>query len=179
MDPTFLAELEAFKRDILALCRTLLRKRSDLEDAVQEVLFQALRSRPRLAEGTPIKAWLRTLTVQTIFNLNRKRHDMPVEALDLQQDDMPLEKELHLEQSYDSVLKDPDRIVSALGGRLRQAVLELNDAERTVFLLRSLCEMKYQEIARLLNAPLGSVMGNLGRARAKLRKALAEYSHEM
>jgi RNA polymerase sigma-70 factor (ECF subfamily) len=179
MDRDFLADLESFKADILALCRLLLREKRDVEDAVQEVVYQALRSRPRLPDGAPVKGWLRTLTVQTIFNLNRKRREVPAGVLEPRQDEVPLERELELEQSYESVLKDPERVVASLGGRLRRAVGELNEAERSVFLLRSLGELKYQEIARLLNVPLGSVMGNLGRARSKLRKALAEYAHDL
>jgi RNA polymerase sigma-70 factor (ECF subfamily) len=43
-----------------------------------------------------------------------------------------------------------------------------------IILLREFEELSYQEIADVLGCPAGTVMSRLGRARAKLRTALAE-----
>lgn len=179
MDASFLRQLEAFKGELIAYCRSLLWKKEDLEDALQEVILQAIRAYPRFQEGTRFKAWLFRVATNTLYNLNRKGRAVPPVEAALPGDAQDPEVELSLEDAYESVLKDPERVVSALSGELRRAVRLLNDTERTVFLLRSLCDLKYQEIAEALAIPLGSVMGNLGRARAKVRKALVECSHEV
>ncbi len=45
---------------------------------------------------------------------------------------------------------------------------------REIILLREFEELSYQEIADVLGCPAGTVMSRLGRARAKLRTALAD-----
>jgi RNA polymerase sigma-70 factor (ECF subfamily) len=176
MDAAFIREAEACRKELIAFCRTLLWKKEDLEDALQEVLLQAMRAYPRFVPGTRFKSWLFQVATHTIHNLNRRARPRPLEVRDVA---VGPEVELRLEDEYEAVLKRPERVLASLGGGLRRAVDRLNDTERTVFLLRSLCELKYQEIAETLEIPLGSVMGNLGRARAKLRQALVEFSHEV
>jgi len=177
MDAAFARELEACRTDLLAFCRALLWKKADLEDALQEVLLQAVKAYPRFTPGTRFKSWLFKVATNTVFNLNRKRGaGAPVMREAAAEE---LETELWLEEAYQAVLKNPGQVVAALGSEVRRAVERLNEIERTVLLLRSLCDLKYQEIADALAIPLGSVMGNLGRARAKLRKSLVEFSHEV
>ncbi|MCI0655762.1 MAG: sigma-70 family RNA polymerase sigma factor [Acidobacteria bacterium] len=163
--------------ELVSFCRALLWKKADLEDALQEVLLQAVKAYHRFVPGTRFKSWLFQVATNTVFNLNRKSGACPPARREASAVDPAIE--LKLEDSYEAVLKDPARVVAALRSELRRAVEELNEIERTVLLLRSMCDLKYQEIAEALGIPLGSVMGNLGRARAKLRKALVEYSHEM
>jgi RNA polymerase sigma-70 factor (ECF subfamily) len=179
MDAAFLRDLEACRHELVAFCRSLLWRKGDLEDALQEVLLQATRAFPRFREGTRFKAWLFRVAAHTVWNLNRKGRGRAPERAAPPDDPPDPDVELRLEEAYESILKEPERVLSSLGGELRRAVGLLNETERTVFLLRSLCDLKYQEIAETLEMPLGSVMGNLGRARAKLRKALVEFSHEV
>jgi RNA polymerase sigma-70 factor (ECF subfamily) len=179
MDAAFLRELGACRHELVAFCRSILWKKDDLEDALQEVLLQAVKAFPRFQEGTRFKAWLFRVATHTLWNINRKGRAGPRPGDIAPSDPQDLEVELRLEEAYEFILKDPGRIVTGLGGELRRAVELLNDTERTVFLLRSLCDLRYREIAQALAIPLGSVMGNLGRARAKLRKALVEFVHEV
>lgn len=178
MKREFLEQLEAGRMDVITICRTLLWDKCALEDAVQEVVVQALSSASRFDPRMDFRTWLRRVATYTVFGLNRRTREFRPLAVEAQQEE-DLARELGLEQAYEMVLKDPARIVSLLGKELRRALDALNDTERAVFLLRSICEMKYREIAEYLGVPLGSVMGNLGRARAKLRKTLAECSHEV
>src|SRR5207249_1950763 len=108
-----------------------------------------------------------------------KRRPAPSPRPKPESSEMNIDDELRLEDSYDGVLKDPERIVSSLGQPLRRSMEHLNETERAVFLLRGLGDLKYQDIAEALEIPIGSVMGNLARARTKLRKSLAEVPREM
>jgi RNA polymerase sigma-70 factor, ECF subfamily len=56
---------------------------------------------------------------------------------------------------------------------LRAAIQQLPVDLREIILLREYDESSYQEIAALLDCPLGTVMSRLGRARAKLRSLLS------
>jgi len=57
--------------------------------------------------------------------------------------------------------------------QVRAAVQELPVEFREVILLREYEELSYQEIARVLDCPIGTVMSRLGSARAKLRALLS------
>ena len=178
MDREFVALVSGVRGELLAVCRSLLWEKDDLEDAVQDVLVQAIQAYPRFEPGTNFKRWLFRVATLTIYNLNRKRRPVRSPAPEPEAE-LNLETELHLEDSYDSVLKDPDRILISLGDPLRRSMERLNETERAVFLLCGLGDLRYQDIAEVLEIPTGSVMGNLARARAKLRKSLAEVSREM
>ena len=57
--------------------------------------------------------------------------------------------------------------------RLAAGLKTLTDTERAVLLLRAIGGLRYREIGDSLNIPLGSVMGNLSRAREKMRAVIA------
>jgi RNA polymerase sigma-70 factor (ECF subfamily) len=57
---------------------------------------------------------------------------------------------------------------------VRSAINDLPVEFREIILLREFEELSYQEIAGVLGCPAGTVMSRLGRARGKLRTALAD-----
>jgi len=57
-------------------------------------------------------------------------------------------------------------------GSFEQAIGDLTAGQREVFLLVTLEDMRYDEVARTLNVPIGTVMSRLSRAREKLRLGL-------
>jgi RNA polymerase sigma-70 factor, ECF subfamily len=56
---------------------------------------------------------------------------------------------------------------------VRAAIQELPADFREIILLREYEDLSYQEIASVLDCPIGTVMSRLGRARAKLRPLLS------
>ena len=48
----------------------------------------------------------------------------------------------------------------------------LNGSERAVLLMRAIGDLRYREISECLGIPFGSVMGNLSRARQKMRDTI-------
>ena len=59
--------------------------------------------------------------------------------------------------------------------QIRAAIADLPELYREIIVLRDLEGFSYQEIATMLSCPAGTVMSRLGRARAKLRRALASW----
>jgi RNA polymerase sigma-70 factor (ECF subfamily) len=57
--------------------------------------------------------------------------------------------------------------------QVRAAIQELPEDFREIILLREYEDLTYQEIANVLDCPVGTVMSRLGRARAKLRVLLS------
>jgi RNA polymerase sigma factor (sigma-70 family) len=74
------------------------------------------------------------------------------------------------------LLEEPDLVLDRCDDALAGAVHELPDLQRSIFLLRSIGEFKYAEIAEILEIPIGTVMGLLSRSRERLRRQLLEYA---
>ncbi|MFQ5715405.1 MAG: sigma-70 family RNA polymerase sigma factor, partial [Candidatus Scalinduaceae bacterium] len=79
---------------------------------------------------------------------------------------------------YHEILKNPFKLLESIDKRMKDSLHKLNAAERTVFLLKSLADFSYKEIASVLEMPIGTVMSHLYRARAKLRESLCDYARE-
>jgi RNA polymerase sigma-70 factor (ECF subfamily) len=62
--------------------------------------------------------------------------------------------------------------------RLAGALAKLSAGERDVLLLAAWADLSYDELAAGLDIPLGTVRSRLSRARAKVRAALEEHSHD-
>ena len=80
--------------------------------------------------------------------------------------------------AYRKFLQQSEFLLEKMTAEIKEAILGLNQTERSVFLLRSVGEFSYEEIAGILSIPVGSVMGNLSRARGKLRDKLLTYAKE-
>jgi RNA polymerase sigma-70 factor (ECF subfamily) len=76
------------------------------------------------------------------------------------------------------LLGAPERLLGCIDEPVARAMQALAERERSALLLRALGGLAYAEIAAALAVPLGTVMTALHRARAKLRRALADYARD-
>ena len=131
--------------------RALVGERAAADDLVQDTLERAWAKLHLYRRGTDLRAWL--FTVMHNVHVNRVRATRLVDPL---QDEMP---ELTQRAQTDALeLRDLDR-----------AIARLPADQRAVLLLVTLEEMSYDEVARTLGIPIGTVMSRLSRAREKLR----------
>jgi RNA polymerase sigma-70 factor, ECF subfamily len=144
----------------------LTRDRTDAEDLVQETYLRAIRAMGRLRDDSNVKGWLFTILRNIWLNEVRQRRKAP-ELFDMEADD----KTVNL---VDEDAENPlDVYVDKLERRhVRAAIQQLPDEAREVILLREWEELSYQEIATVLDCPVGTVMSRLARARSKLRALL-------
>jgi len=148
--------------------RWQVRDDSEAEDLVQETLTKALRAFDSFEPGTNFKAWIfrilrnTFLTSRTAISNSRtvflEDHPGVIETAD---SGLTPEAEL---------LKLND--LSALQNAIDQLAPQL----REVVLLCDLEELKYREIAAVLDVPIGTVMSRLARARQVLRQILTSQT---
>jgi RNA polymerase sigma-70 factor, ECF subfamily len=145
----------------------LTHNRADAEDLVQETYVRAIRAMGRLREGSNVKGWLFTILRNIWLNELRQRHKAP-ENVDVETDE-------RTSALVDEHMKSPhDVYVGELERRhVRAAIQQLSEEAREVILLREWEELSYQEIATVLDCPVGTVMSRLARARSKLRDLLS------
>ena len=132
--------------------RALVGDRAAADDLVQDTLERAWAKLHLYRRGTDLRAWL--FTVMHNVHVNKLR---ATRATDTLEDEMP-ELAQRASQGDALMVRDLDRSISRLPAE-----------QRSVLLLVTLEEMSYDEVARTLGIPIGTVMSRLSRARDKLR----------
>ena len=132
--------------------RALVGDRASADDLVQDTLERAWAKLHLYRRGTDLRAWL--FTVMHNVHVNKVRATRPTDPLD---DETP-ELAQRAVQGDSLVVRDLDRSIALLPVE-----------QRSVLLLVALEDMSYEEVARALEIPMGTVMSRLSRAREKLR----------
>jgi RNA polymerase sigma-70 factor (ECF subfamily) len=145
----------------------LTRNHAEAEDLVQETYVRAIPAMGRLRTDSNTKGWLFTILRNVWLNQLRKWRNGP-QMIEMEGDDGVANS--IVEPSKDS----HDLYMSKLEAeQVRAAIEELPADFREIILLREYEDLSYQEIAGVLDCPVGTVMSRLGRARAKLRVLLS------
>jgi len=163
------ADLERFDQEIMphldgayALARLLSRNDHDAEDIVQDALIKAMRFLASY-QGINARGWLLSIVRNTAYSRLRASG-----AKDLLMDDDPTE-------AVDQRGTPPIETLIAEENRelVRSLLDRLPIPMREVLLLREVEELSYKSIAEIIQAPIGTVMSRLGRARERLSTLLS------
>ena len=165
----FLALLKPIERDLERYCRRLIWEPQEAPDALQNAVMRAFAAFDRYRESASFRAWMFKILTHEAFALNRKhariaRHEFQLEPEELAR--LPLVEEPA--QGEGRALSN-EAMNEVLEPALVTGLKTLTDTERAVLLLRAIGELRYREMSETLGIPLGSVMGNLSRARQKMR----------
>jgi RNA polymerase sigma-70 factor, ECF subfamily len=145
----------------------LTRNHAEAQDLVQETFVRAIPAMSRLREGSNTKGWLFTILRNVWLNQLRKWRNGP-QLIEMEFGDDLANSIVEPSKALD------DLYVSRLEAeQVRAAIQELPLTFREVIMLREYEDLSYQEIANVLDCPVGTVMSRLGRARAKLRVTLS------
>jgi RNA polymerase sigma-70 factor (ECF subfamily) len=177
------AEFEALLGECIekafGMAMRLTRNRADAEDLVQEAALQAFRGFASFTPGTNFKAWFFKILMNCWYAGHRRAQHRPT-TIDF--DDTP---DLYLyAQSLRVGMPHPvDDPASALLGKLDSeqvaaALEQLPEEYRVVATLYFMEDLSYQQIAEILNCPVGTVRSRLHRGRKMLQKALWKLAEE-
>jgi len=177
---SFLAHLEPLQRVLEAYCRRSLRDRDEVADVLQAAAAKAFRDFHEFQEGTNFRAWIFRYVSLEVLNRNRSASRSRAGGL---LTDVPAEESAADwigEQSVASVvLNTPERLFESCDDELAEAIRQMPESERSVFLLRAIGEFQYREIAEILAMPMGTVMSLLSRGRGRLRSNLADCARKL
>jgi len=135
--------------------RALTRDASRADDLVQSCLLRAIAKQHLWQAGTDLRAWL--FTILHNQNVNDVRRSMREGAAVPVEDVAP-------------VLTAPSNVEASLQLRdLDRAIASLPEEQRQVILLVGLEQMRYEEVAKILGIPVGTVRSRLSRGRDTLR----------
>jgi RNA polymerase sigma-70 factor, ECF subfamily len=152
---------------------------ADAEDLVQEAAFLAYRGFDSFETGSNFRAWFLKILTNCYFSKRRREKSRPVTS-DL--DDTP---DLYLyarsgQAGFPTQGPDPaSELLESLGTeRIVAAISRLPEEYRVVCTLYFMEDLSYEEIARILECPVGTVRSRLHRGRKMLQKALWQVAEE-
>jgi RNA polymerase sigma-70 factor (ECF subfamily) len=170
-DPSAFTEIvRRYQRSVYRTAYGLTRNASDADDLSQEAFVRAYQALGRFRAGEPLSPWLTRITVNLAFSLFRRRKRRPETSLEplveagrqwAGEDDPAANVEKH----------EHDRHVN-------DAFAELSEEHRVALVLRVVDGLSYDEIAKTLNVPIGTVMSRLSRARSDLKQRLKARTGE-
>ena len=167
----FAALVDEHQRYVFNLAFRIVKDENEALDIAQETFVRAWTALPNFRGQSQFRTWLYRITTNLCYNrlpgLRRSLADLGDDVMS----DIP--------EGLDASA-NPARELEANETRsyLHQAIEELDPNYKVLIVMRYQQELSYEEIASLLNLPLGTVKTGLFRAKEKLRLALANYYSE-
>jgi len=160
---------------LLGFIRRRVRDESDAEDIVQEVLYQLAASYSVTEPIEQLTAWLFRVARNKIIDWYRRRHPNAVPPAN-QADGEPV----LLEEILPDREQSPDMLYArkVVWEQLAEALDDLPEAQREVFVLHEMEGRSFKEIAEITGEPVNTLLARKRYAVLYLRERLQELYHE-
>lgn len=161
--------LARYRGPLYTLLFRMVRNKEETEDLVQEAFMKAFGSLGTFNEEFAFSTWLYKIAINnTIDHLRKKR--LRTYSLD-----KPIQSRVgEVKREYPDVTWAADKEVLSAekSAIIERAIAELPEKYRVAIILRHTEEKSYEEIAEILNIPLGTVKARIFRAREALKRKL-------
>ena len=162
-----MTEMAKFKTDLVQLlprlrrfALTLTRNRDDGDDLVQTAVERAILRRSQWHPGTRLDSWLYTMMRNLwVSELRKQRVRLGGGQVDASETD-----------ELATPIAAPDHVY---GNQMLAMVMSLSDGLSSALLLVAVEGHSYQEVALILDIPIGTVMSRMSRARQMMKEKLA------
>ena len=142
---------------VYRVAKAILNKEEDIEDAVSESILKAYKNIQTLKDEAFFKTWLIRIVINESNNLYKKRF-----------------KEIAVDKDHFKNIKVNDNYKDL---SLYNAINSLDEDLRITTILFYFEDMKYKDIAKILNVKEGTIKSRLSRAKEKLYNILKEELH--
>jgi len=163
-----------FQRPVYSLLVRLVRDRGLAEDLAQEAFVRAWRKISSYDTSRPFRSWMFKIAHNLAIDELRRRQLETVPIEEPESDGLDLLGRLH-----DQTAQDPGERLDRVRAleHLEEALSRLRPAYREVILLRFREGLAYEEIAEIMELPLGTVKTHIFRARKELVEAVTEAGY--
>ncbi len=176
-EPAFREILARYERPVFSLVYRMVRNRTVAEDLAQESFIRAFNAIGSYNSSYKFSNWiLKIANNHTIDHLRKRK--LNTVSIDGSPHATTQDEISQTRLVIESGGENPQEYVEhrELGGQIEEAIGELREEYRTVILLRHVEGYAYDEIAEIMDLPLGTVKTYLHRARGELRKSLAHLT---
>ena len=168
-DPASLRELIASQQTyVYSICRGIMRNEADAADMTQDAFMRVLRSLHTYRGETKFTTWLYRLVTNVCLDELRRR-GAPTLTLDATDEDSP-----HIEPADPDPWVQPERWAAAAedAAELQKALGGLTTPQRLALTLFYFDDLRYEDIAQVMDVPLNTVKSHIRRAKERLAELL-------
>lgn len=148
---------------------------NDAEDLVQDTIVKAFRFFSSYEKGTNAKAWLFRILKNSYINNYRKKSKQPNQV---DYDEVSSFYETIRADRTDTSDLEDRMFRELIDDDISNALEELPEDFRTVVLLCDVEDFTYEEIANMLDVPIGTIRSRLHRGRNLLKAQLMDYAEK-
>jgi len=162
-----------FEKPIFSLIYRMVRDRELAEDLAQETFVRTLNNLRRYNPSYKFSSWLFKIGYNlTIDHLRKKQLD--IVSIQGAPDAVTPDQQAATRITLEDPDERPDELLEArsIGEEIEEAIDRLRPEYRTAILLRHVQGYAYEEIAEVMEVPLGTVKTYIHRARNELKEAL-------
>jgi len=169
----FAKEVLQHREVMYASALRLTRQPNDAEDLVQETLLRAYKAWGRFEPGSNCRAWLQRILTNSFINKYRRKRRHTRFATENPDDAVT---SLYGTSHREAANPRDELVKHTLSDEVTAALNSLGDDYRRVVELADLRGIRYRDIAKELDLPIGTVMSRLFRARRQLEAQLREFA---
>jgi len=164
-----------YKDRVFGYVRRMVANREDAEDIAQETFVRVYNGLRTFESRATLHTWLYRIATNLCIdyrrrNLRPERRHVPLEQRSPNGGFAPA-----LDIPDDRYRPDAQALLSELSAKLDEAIAALPERLRAVVVLHDVNGLPYEDIARIVGCPLGTVKSRLFHARVALREALGPY----
>lgn len=169
-EQAYQAILERYQRGIYNLIYQMVKNREETEDLVQETFIKAFRALESYNDQYAFTTWLYKIAYNNCIDSIRKRK---LKTSPLDKPIRTKEGEVQQQIRDDSTSPEHHYLYTEKKKILDECTQKLPESYRDVIVLRHQEDRSYEEIAEIIDVPLGTVKARIFRAREMLKRCLA------
>jgi RNA polymerase sigma-70 factor, ECF subfamily len=159
-----------YERTVFNTAYRLCNSYDDAADIAQEAFVRAWNNLKNFRGEAQFSTWIHRIVTNVFLDDRKKKRARPTRSLD---EDMELD-ENSVQRQYEDTSPGPEAIAEGDERQriLQRAIATLPEAQRTMIVLYHARGLAYEEIAEIMDLPMGTVKSRLNRARLALRERL-------
>ncbi len=173
----FKALVERYQRKVYSVALGMLKDREEARDAAQEAFIKVYKYIEHFKGDSSFYTWLYRITVNISIDMMRKRGSAKGPHFEFDETIANDTTEANIGALGTRLGTNPQKSMlrKELAEKIQAALAEVPENHRAILLLREIEGMSYEDLARTLGIPKGTVMSRLFHARLKVQKILNEY----
>ena len=160
-----------YQKKVFNIALGMMGNHDDASDVSQEVFIKVFKSIGSFRQQSSFSTWIYRITVNTCLDELRKRKNSK-KTFSLNQVIYLEKSEVKRQIEDDGLTPESAAEKNELKKTVREAIFQLSNEYKEVIILRDINGFSYDDIAKIINCPEGTVKSRINRARGMLKEIL-------
>ena len=169
--------VERYQRKVYAVAYGMLKDKEEARDVAQEAFVKVYKYLDHFKGDASFYTWLYRITANICIDQMRKKGTSRGDAVEFDETIATDTAEANIGALGSKLGTNPQKAMlrKELAEKIELALQEVPEKHREILLMREVEGMSYEDLAKVLGIPKGTVMSRLFPARLKVQKILNEY----